>query len=114
MNFNTSFRETDNLYVVTTPERIDAANSQELKDIVMGIVSKNFFRIVIDLSATSFIDSSGLGALVSKISICKNNGGDVRLVVTSKRVIEILQITHLDKILKCFDNLNDAVKSFKK
>lgn len=114
MSFNTSFKESENIYVVTTPERIDAGNSQALKDVVMDIVSKNFFKIVIDLSSTAFIDSSGLGALVSKISVCKNNGGDVRLVVTSKRIIEILQITHLDKILKCFDNLNDALKSFKK
>ena len=114
MGFNVSFEESEGVHVVKTPERIDAGNSQALKDVIMEIVSKNFFKIVIDLSNTSFIDSSGLGALVSKISVCKNSGGDVRLVVTSKRIIEILQITHLDKILKCFDSLKDALKSFRK
>lgn len=113
MDFSYEIIEDDNIAVITTPERIDASNSNEMKELITNIVSKNIYKIVVDLSNTNFIDSSGLGALVSRISICKNNNGDVRLVVLSDRVKEVLEITHLNKILKLFQNKEDAIRSFK-
>jgi len=113
MDFSHEIIEEDKIAVISTPERIDASNSSVLKELITDIVSKNIYKIVVDLSNTNFIDSSGLGALVSKISICKNNNGDVRLVVLSDRVKEVLEITHLNKILKLFQNKEDAIKSFK-
>ncbi|MBZ4642627.1 MAG: anti-sigma-factor antagonist [Deferribacteraceae bacterium] len=112
MSFTSKLLEDKKIFVVETPERIDAANSPELKDMISDTVSKGIFKIVIDMSKTNFIDSSGLGALVSKISICKNNNGDVRLVVLSDRVLEILEITHLNKILKLYKTVDEAIASF--
>ncbi|UOD35768.1 STAS domain-containing protein [Deferribacteraceae bacterium V6Fe1] len=112
MSFTSKLLDDKKIFVVETPERIDAANSPELKDMISDTVSKGIFKIVIDMSKTNFIDSSGLGALVSKISICKNNNGDVRLVVLSDRVLEILEITHLNKILKLYKTIDEAIASF--
>jgi len=112
MIFNSNLLEDKKIFVIETPERIDAANSPKLKDMISDTVSKGIFKIVIDMSKTNFIDSSGLGALVSKISVCKNNNGDVRLVVLSDRVLEILEITHLNKILKLYKTLDEAIASF--
>ncbi|MDK2791477.1 MAG: anti-sigma factor antagonist [Deferribacteres bacterium] len=113
MSFDGKFNEDKTVFVINTPERIDAANSSELKNLIFETVSKGFYKIVINMEKTNFIDSSGLGALVSKISVCKNNGGDVRLVVLSDRVLEILEITHLNKILKIYKTEEDAINSFK-
>jgi len=57
-----------------------------------------------------FIDSSGLGALVGKISTCRKNGGDVRLIAPTQRVMEVLNITNLDKVLKIYKSFEEAFK----
>lgn len=112
MNFTSKLLEDKNIFVIETPTRIDASNSIELKDMISDTVAKGIFKIVIDMSKTNFIDSSGLGAIVSKISVCKNNNGDVRLVLLSDRVLEILEITHLNKIFKIYKTVDDAIASF--
>lgn len=75
------------------------------------LVDKGYVNLIIDLTQTNFIDSSGLGALVGKISTCRKNGGDVKLISPTQRVMEILQITNLDKILKTYKSFEDAMKS---
>lgn len=96
--------------VIKIPTRLDASNSLPFKDKLNEIIDKGFKYILIDLSKTNFIDSSGLGALVGKISTCRKNNGDIRLISPTQRVVEILQITNLDKILKIYKSIDDAMK----
>lgn len=112
MAFDVSYALDKTVAIIDIPERLDAGCSNELKEKINEIVNNSVYNIVIDLSNTNFIDSSGLGALVSKISVCKANGGDVRLAAPGKRVLEILQITHLDKVLNYFHDLDEAINSF--
>ncbi|TYB33944.1 MAG: STAS domain-containing protein [Flexistipes sinusarabici] len=112
MAFDVSYALDGTVAVIEIPERLDAGCSNELKEKINTLVNESIYNIVIDLSKTNFIDSSGLGALVSKISVCKANGGDIRLASPGKRVFEILQITHLDKVLNYYHDLEEAVNSF--
>ena len=96
--------------VIKIPTRLDASNSQPFKDKMTELVDKGYVNLLIDLSQTNFIDSSGLGALVGKISTCRKKGGDVRLISPTQRVVEILQITNLDKVLKIYKSLDEALK----
>ncbi|AEI15293.1 anti-sigma-factor antagonist [Flexistipes sinusarabici DSM 4947] len=112
MAFNVSYALDGTVAVIEIPERLDAGCSNELKEKINAVVNESIYNIVIDLSKTNFIDSSGLGALVSKISVCKANGGDIKLASPGKRVFEILQITHLDKVLNYYHDLEEAVNSF--
>ncbi|MCX8084576.1 MAG: STAS domain-containing protein [Calditerrivibrio sp.] len=96
--------------LIKIPNRLDASNSMPFKDKMTELVDKGYYLLLIDLSQTNFIDSSGLGALVGKISTCRKNGGDVRLIAPTQRVVEILQITNLDKVLKIYKSKNDALK----
>ncbi|MGA1862039.1 STAS domain-containing protein [Deferribacter thermophilus] len=110
MGFN--YYEKDGVIVIDIPQRLDASNSQELKDLLAKYVSDKKYKYVMNLSNTEFIDSSGLGAIVSKIAHCRANGGDVKIVVTNERIKEIFNITHLDKVLKEYKTVDEALGSF--
>ncbi len=101
-----------NIGVIKTPERIDTSNNDELKKIMLNYVNNGIFKIVVDLRETNFIDSSGLGALVSQIATCRAKGGDVRLASVGKEVNRVLEITQLNKVLKIFSELDEAINSY--
>ena len=58
------------------------------------------------------MDSSGLGAIVSKIAVTRSNNGDIRLAAVQKYIDYLLNLTHLNKILQIYPNIEDAVESF--
>jgi anti-sigma B factor antagonist len=98
--------------VIDCPNRLDANVSDELKNIMMNLINENKFKIVIDLTKTKYVDSSGLGAIVSRISVTRSNNGDVRLVTKTHAILDLLEITRLNKILKCYDDVEKATERF--
>jgi len=65
-----------------------------------------------DLSQTAYIDSSGLGAIVSIIATVRANQGDIRLAAAAGNITNLLEITQLNKLLKCYKTVEEGVKSF--
>jgi len=65
------------------------------------------------LSGVSYIDSSGIGEMVSGFTTVTNNGGQLKLVGLSKRVKDLLQITKLYTVFEAYDDEAQAVRSFK-
>ena len=104
--------KTGNVTVIDCPGRLDANISDELKNIMADLIENNKFKIVINLSNTSYVDSSGLGAIVSRISATRSNKGDVRLATKTQSIIDLLDLTRLNKILKCYDDVKTATESF--
>jgi anti-sigma B factor antagonist len=103
---------TGNVTVIDCPSRLDANISDDLKKIMFDLIEQKKFKIVINLSDTDYVDSSGLGAIVSRISVTRSNNGDVRLVTQTKSILDLLDLTRLNKILKCYDDVKTASKSF--
>ena len=99
--------------VIEIPERLTADASYDLKRLIKELVDSGKTRIVINLKGTEYMDSSGLGAIVSKIAVARSSGGDIRLACVSKFVADLLELTHIDQILKIFDDIEQAVNSFK-
>jgi anti-anti-sigma factor len=77
---------------------------KQLNDIVDGGES----RIVVDLSATDFIDSSGLGALIAALKIARKAGGDLRIVAPSRQVCTVLELSNLDRVLRSYESAESA------
>jgi anti-sigma B factor antagonist len=69
-------------------------------------------RVVLDLGNVKWMNSSGLGALMSGLTTMKNAGGDLRLSSVADKVESLLMITQLLKIFKSYENIDGAVKSF--
>ncbi|MGD9487377.1 MAG: STAS domain-containing protein [Calditrichaceae bacterium] len=99
--------------VINGPERLTSDSSDDYKKLLSALVDDGNFNIVIDLSATVYMDSRGLGAIVSKISVLRSNNGDIRITGINTQIRQLLEITHLNQILKSYPDLPTAVNSFK-
>jgi anti-sigma B factor antagonist len=75
-------------------------------------VAKGNKKILLNLGEVSYIDSSGIGELVSGFTTVQNAGGQLKLVGLSKRVKDLLQITKLYTVFEAFDDETEAVRSF--
>jgi anti-sigma B factor antagonist len=112
MPFNTYEEKNGRVSVIDIPERLTLDSSGELKDLLKEMIEEKKFRILINLKNTKYVDSSGLGAIVSKISATRANGGDVRIVHTAPNIKELFELTHLTQILKIYETMKEAVDSF--
>lgn len=87
--------------------------SASLRDNVKKLVVQSP-NIVLNLQEVNYIDSGGLGTLVSLYTTARNAGGAVKLARLSQRVGDLLQITKLLTIFEVFDNEEKAARSFSK
>ena len=83
-----------------------------LKDKIHSLVFQERKNIVLNLGHVSYMDSSGLGALVASFVTAKNNGGQVKLLNLTGRLQDLLAIAKLLTVFETFDSEADAVRSF--
>lgn len=87
---------------------IDVYTSPQLKQSLVAALDEGCVDVVVDLEGVSFIDSSGLGVLVSGLRRVKERGGSMRIVCTREQVLKIFRITGLDKVFPIFSSLEEA------
>ena len=92
---------------------VDASNAPGFTTELKQAVPNTAIGLVLDLSETTYIDSSGIGELVSGFTTIANQGGAVKLLNLTKRVQDLLQITKLYTVFEVFDDEAKAVQSFK-
>lgn len=83
-----------------------------LKDKVKDVLNMGMRNILVDLTKVPYVDSTGIGFLVSSHTGVSTQGGSFKLLKPSLRVREVLKITRLDKIFEVFENEEEAVASF--
>jgi anti-sigma B factor antagonist len=83
-----------------------------LRENIRGLVGKGNKKILLNLGDVSYIDSSGIGELVSGFTTATNQGGVLKLLGLTKRVKDLLQITKLYTVFEVFDDEATAVRSF--
>jgi anti-sigma B factor antagonist len=80
--------------------------------LIRDLAAKGEKKIILNLSEVSYIDSSGIGELVSGFTTVTNHGGQLKLVGLSKRVKDLLQVTKLYTVFEAFEEEADAVRTF--
>jgi anti-anti-sigma factor len=90
----------DGVGVIRPHGRLNMVSAPQLSKAVEELVSSGCARLVVDLSQTSFIDSSGLGALVASLKRARTAGGDLRLAATTPQIDTVLQLTNLNRVLQ--------------
>lgn len=93
-------------------ERLDAHNSNELKSQLMNLFEDGKSNIVIDLQHVRFIDSSGLGALVSGFKNAGSREGNLKLCGLQKQVKSMFELTRLHRVFEIFPSDEEALSSF--
>lgn len=112
MAFKTTEASDGKVVVIECPERVDSSVANDLRTIMKESTEQDKFLIVIDMDKTKFMDSSGLGALVSRIAVTRSNSGDIRIACIKEPIMNLFELTHLDKIFQCFESVQSAVDSF--
>ena len=110
---NYSVDERYNAVVITLKGNImGGPDGQQLHDQLRELVDEGKTHVVVDLSKTKFMNSSGLGMLISGLTTMRNAGGDLRLARVADRIQSLLVITKLITVFKEFDTVDEAVESF--
>jgi anti-sigma B factor antagonist len=108
-----SFARTENLvdgvYVISLVGDADLYTAPELKEHLLGAIARNGKRIVVDLSAVTFIDSTSLGVLVRGERRLRPTGGRLALVCSDPGISKVFTITALDRIFPIYGSRDEAV-----
>lgn len=114
MQLRMSTRTLEGALVVDCSGRlVFGEESASLRDMVKKLIAQTP-NIVMNLREVNYLDSGGLGTLVSLFTTARNAGGAVKLASLSQRVGDLLQVTKLLTIFEVFDDEETAAKSFKK
>jgi anti-sigma B factor antagonist len=106
-------REVSHVTVVDINGRITLGEETgQLRDTVRNLLAADKKKIVLNLAHVDFIDSSGVGELVSSYTAVRNAGGDLKLFSLSKKVQDVLHVTKLYTIFDIKEDEFTAVKSF--
>jgi anti-sigma B factor antagonist len=92
-------------------EELDASNVAEFKRDIASVLDADA-KLVLDLSRLRFVDSSGLGALVSCLRKVNAKGGDLKLCGLSKRVRAVFELVRLQRIFAIYGTREEAVRAF--
>ena len=93
-------------------ERLDAHNSGELKAQMLKLFEEGKNELLIDLQAVRFVDSSGLGALVSGFKNASSRNGNLKLAGLQLQVKSMFELTRLHRVFEIFNDVDEALGSF--
>ncbi len=114
MSVKLTIRQVGSVTVIDAAGRITLGEgASQFRDAIRDLVAKGDKKILVNLSEVSYIDSSGIGELVSAFTTTKNQGGELKLLNLTKKVNDLLQITKLYTVFDVKDDEASAVKSFK-
>ena len=115
MSMKSSTRQVGGVTIVDLSGRITLGEgSVTLRDTVHDLLSKGLKRILLNLGDVNYIDSSGIGELVSAFTAAKKQGGELKLLNLTKKAHDLLQITKLYTVFDVKDDEVAAVTSFSK
>ena len=114
MSMKAMVRQVDSVTVVDVSGRITLGEScKELREVIRGELGKGHKNLLLNLADVTYIDSSGIGELVSAFTAVSNQGGQLKLLHLTKKVHDLLQITKLYTVFDVRDDEAEAISSFK-
>ena len=114
MSLTIASREVDGVTVLDLSGRITLGEgSVQLRDAIRGLIGKGKKNVLLNMGEVSYIDSSGLGELVSAYTTAKNQQAEVKLLNLTRKVHDLLQLTKLYTVFDIKDDEASAIASFK-
>jgi len=110
MELDIQTKQHPNQCEITLRGEVDVYTAPKLKEKLIESIEDGCTNIVVDLDGVSFIDSSGLGVLVSALRRARERDGAVRIVCTRENILKIFRITGLDKVFPVFADIAEARK----
>jgi len=102
----------DSVWELRLSGRLDASTAPRLRQEVLSLVEAGRRQLVIDLAGIDFIDSTGLGGLVTALRAMAKEGGQLKLSAIRHEVRRVFELTRLDKLFEIFPDTPTAAASF--
>ncbi len=113
MSVKLSTRQVGDVTVIDAAGRITLGEgTSTLRDAIRDSVGAGHKKVLLNLGEVNYIDSSGIGELVSAFTTVTNQGGQLKLLNLSKRIQDLLQITKLYTVFEVHDDEAAAIRSF--
>ena len=110
MSLTLNTKKVDGHIIVEASGTIEFGTScLQLRELTRRLTTDGARYFVLDMSGISYMDSAGLGLLLSIYATIRNQGGDLKLLNVGPRVQELLKITHLNQVFEIFDDENQAI-----
>jgi anti-sigma B factor antagonist len=94
--------------VVVPQGRLNMVSARRLREVLTELVEGGTTRIVVDLVDTTFLDSSGLGALIAGLKSARQAGGDLQVARPTPEVHSVFELTNLDKVLRARSSVEEV------
>ena len=107
-----SSRVRGDVVILDISGEIDLYNAPEIIDIVNKLIDQKKYSVVINLKEVTYIDSSGIGALISSLSNLKKYHGGLKIINVFASVKKVFELTKLTSFFEIYDSEDDAVKAF--
>ena len=108
----TAERSGNGVTVVGLEGQLIVANRQELKQLIQDALDRGERKFLLDFTGTAYIDSSGLGALVSISKKVRESSGDLRLVGLNEDLRSLFELTKLDTLFTISETISEAREGF--
>ena len=110
MNFDIKTEELENdTYVIALSGEVDLYTAPEFKQQLLEVIGKGGKEVVVDLTETTFIDSTTLGVLVGGVKRLRPDGCQPSLVCSDRNITKIFEITGLDRVFTIYGSRDEAV-----
>lgn len=109
MDIGLDLHKRDGYAVLLVSGEVDVATVPRMREQLHSLVAQGDNRIVVDLDAVDFLDSTGLGVLVGALKRVRASGGDLQLICTQPRIRKVFEVTGLTKVFAIHDTLDEAV-----
>ena len=110
MNFGIRSEQADGVSIIALTGEVDLYTAPDLKEELVRVIDAGARRVVIDLTDTTFIDSTTLGVLVSGLKRLRPEGGQLMLVITDRNIKKIFEITGLDRVFPIHEARTGALE----
>ena len=98
--------------VISVVGQLVVGNRQEFKQMVLDEIERGSRRIIVDFDETGYVDSSGLGALVSLNKRLRETGGELRLAALNEDLRTLFELTRLDTLFHLYGDRAEALAGF--
>jgi anti-sigma B factor antagonist len=107
-------RQLDGLTLLSLHGRLHAVNAGPFKTEVVALAESRAVRVVVDVSSLSYIDSTGVGVLISLFKRVRLVGGSVCFTGLSGQPLEVFRVLRLERALELFPSVSEAIEGIQK
>ncbi|MDE4541720.1 MULTISPECIES: anti-sigma F factor antagonist [unclassified Thermoanaerobacterium] len=108
------FVEKNDTLIVKIKGELDHHTSDIFKDAINTEYQKGFKNIILDFEKLNFMDSSGIGMILGRYKMAKDNDGKLAIVGANSQLLKVIELSGILRIINCYDTIEEAIKNMQR